>query len=222
MLYGYSPTVIPAPKDWHDSYKVCGYWFPPPLRDWTPPVEVLQFLRAGPAPLYVGFGSMASADPQRMTEIVLDALRITGHRAIIASGWGGLTHGALPDSVLPVESLPHEWLFPRVAAAVHHGGAGTAAAALRAGIPSVVVSFFADQFFWGNRLHAIGAGSPPLSQKRLTAKGLAAAILSVTASTAVQSRCKELAQRISTERGVATAVTVVRGYLNESTRRVIQ
>jgi sterol 3beta-glucosyltransferase len=182
----------------------------------------VDFLRAGPAPLYVGFGSMASADPQRMTEIVLEALRITGHRAILASGWGGLTAGTLPDTVLPVESIPHEWLFPRVAAAVHHGGAGTTAAALRAGIPSVVVSFFADQFFWGNRVHELGAGSPPLSQKHLTARGLAAAILSVTGSTEVQSRCRDLAQRISTERGVAAAVQVVRRYLSESTRRVIQ
>jgi UDP:flavonoid glycosyltransferase YjiC (YdhE family) len=222
VLYGYSPTVIPIPDDWHETYTVCGYWFPPPQEEWTPPAAVADFLRAGPAPLYVGFGSMASADPRRMTEIVLEALRITGHRAILASGWGGLTSGVLPDTVLPVKSAPHEWLFPRVAAAVHHGGAGTTAAALRAGIPSVVVSFFADQFFWGNRLHALGAGSRPLSQKNLTAAGLAEAILSATGSAALQSRCRELAQLISKEKGVPVAVEAVRRYLSESTRRVSQ
>ncbi|MGO9308376.1 MAG: glycosyltransferase [Spirochaetia bacterium] len=222
MLYGYSPSVIPVPGDWHDTCSVCGYWFPPASPDWTPPPAVAGFLRSGPAPLYVGFGSMASADPRRVTGIVLEALRITGHRAILASGWGGLTAGALPDTVLPVESIPHEWLFPRVAAAVHHGGAGTTAAALRAGIPSVVVSFFADQFFWGNRLHQLGAGSPPLSQKHVTARALAAAIQSVTSSAAVKSRCGALAQRLAAENGVDAAVQVVRRYLSESTRRVIQ
>ncbi len=222
VLYGYSPTVIPVPEDWHNTYAVCGYWFPPPQQGWMPSTAVSDFIGSGPPPLYVGFGSMASADPRRMTEIVLETLRITGHRAILASGWGGLTSGTLPDTVLPVESIPHEWLFPRVAAAVHHGGAGTTAAALRAGVPSVVVSFFADQFFWGNRLHELGAGSRPLSQKNLTARGLAAAILSVTGSEAVRSRCGELARRISTEHGVAAAVQVVGRYLSESTRRVIQ
>jgi sterol 3beta-glucosyltransferase len=222
VLYGYSPTVIPVPEDWHSSYTVCGYWFPPPQAGWTPPAALTDFLGSGPAPLYIGFGSMASADPQRMTEIVLEALRITGHRAILASGWGGLSAGSLSENVLRVESVPHEWLFPRVAAAVHHGGAGTTAAALRAGVPSVVVSFFADQFFWGNRLYELGAGSRPLSQKNLTAAGLAEAILSVTGSSAVQARCRDLARSISLEKGVATAVAAVERYLNERTRRVIQ
>jgi UDP:flavonoid glycosyltransferase YjiC (YdhE family) len=214
--------VIPVPDDWHNTCKVCGYWFLPPLVDWSPPPAVEEFVRDGPPPLYIGFGSMASADPQRTTEIVIKALRITGHRAILAMGWGGLISGTLPGSVLPVQSIPHEWLFPKVAAAVHHGGAGTTAAALRAGVPSVVVSFFADQFFWGNRLHEIGAGARPLSQKSLTAEGLAKAILSVTGPAAIKSRCRELANRISTENGVGAAVQIVRRYLNESILRVSQ
>ena len=222
ILYGFSPTVIPVPDDWHGSYSVCGYWFPAPQEGWEPPAALVDFLRAGPPPLYIGFGSMASADPERMTDIVLEALRATGHRAIIASGWGGLRGSALPATVLPVESVPHEWLFPRVAAAVHHGGAGTTAAALRAGIPSVVVSFFADQFFWGNRLYEIGAGSRPLSQKNLTAQRLAEAILSVTGSAVVQSRCRDVAHAISLERGVPAAVDVVNAYLGAMMPRIAQ
>ena len=222
VLYGFSPSVIPVPVDWDGSYSVCGYWFPEQREEWKPPAVLEDFLRSGPAPLYIGFGSMASADPERMTDIVLEALRETGHRAIIASGWGGLRGTALPNTVLPVESVPHEWLFPRIAAAVHHGGAGTTAAALRAGVPSVVVSFFADQFFWGNRLYEIGAGSRPLSQKNLTAKGLAEAIRAVTGTGDVQSRCRALARAISEEKGVETAVRVVSSYLGAMMRRITQ
>ena len=222
LLYGYSPSIIPVPQDWHETYKVCGYWFPPPQAGWVPPAAISRFLEEGPAPLYVGFGSMASADPARMTGIVLDALKATGHRAILASGWGGLQGEALPQSVLQVQSVPHEWLFPRVAAAVHHGGAGTTAAALRAGIPSVVVTFFADQFFWGNRLNEIGAGSRPLAQKRLTAESLAEAIRSVTDSPDVRSRCQDLASRIAGEDGVGAAVAAVDHYLGAMMRRMTQ
>ncbi len=222
VLYGYSPTVIPVPEDWHSTYRVCGYWFPKPLGAWTPSPALVDFLSAGPLPLYIGFGSMASADPARTTGIVLEALRVTGHRAILASGWGGLHAGALPDAVLPVESVPHEWLFPRVAAAVHHGGAGTTAAALRAGIPSVVVPFFADQFFWGVRLNELGVAPKPISQKNLTAKGLAEAILAVTSSEAVRDRCREIGARIGQENGVEVAVGVVDRYLRPSIRRITQ
>jgi sterol 3beta-glucosyltransferase len=153
---------------------------------------------------------------------VLDAISRARVRAIFASGWGGLRHAALPDSVFPLETVPHEWLFPRCAAAVHHGGAGTTAATLRAGIPSVVVPYFYDQFFWGKRLHEMGVASRPISQKQLSSESLAAAIREVMDSPATGSRCRLVAESIAREDGVKTAVKVLERYLGAMMRRITQ
>jgi UDP:flavonoid glycosyltransferase YjiC (YdhE family) len=221
-LYGFSPSVIPTPADWPESAAICGYWFTAPDASWRPPDALLDFLNSGPMPVYVGFGSMVGSQPEQTLATVLEATRLAGVRAIFASGWGGMQHASLPDSVFPVESVPHEWLFPRVAAAVHHGGAGTTAAALRAGIPSVVVPYFYDQFFWGQRLHDLGVGSRPIAQKNFTPRSLADAIRLVIGSPEVCLRSREIAGQIRNENGVATAVSVVERYFSDSTRRVIQ
>jgi len=219
LLYGYSPSFVPPPPDWPDTAAVCGYWFSPP-REWEPARELVDFLEAGPAPLYVGFGSMAGADPEGTTRTVLGALRLTGQRAILASGWGGLLHGCLPEGVLPVSSVPHEWLFPRISVAVHHGGAGTTAAALRAGTPSVVVPFFADQFFWGGRLHALGLGPRPIPKKELSSETLAEAIRFALGAPGVRERCASMAESIRAENGVDTAAAVADRYLRSTTSRM--
>jgi UDP:flavonoid glycosyltransferase YjiC (YdhE family) len=221
-LYGFSPSVIPAPADWPQSAAVCGYWFTAPDPAWRPSAALMDFLGAGPAPVYVGFGSMVGSNPEETLEKVLKGVRLAGVRAIFASGWGGMQHAALPEFVFPVESVPHDWLFPRVAAAVHHGGAGTTAAALRAGIPSVIVPYFYDQFFWGLRLQKLGVAPRPIAQKHLTSDGLAEAIRTVVGSPEAGIRSREIGGRIAKEDGVAAAVTVVERYLNERTRRVIQ
>jgi sterol 3beta-glucosyltransferase len=221
-LYGFSPSVIPMPADWPPSAAICGYWFTAPDQDWLPPRPLVDFLDAGTKPVYVGFGSMVGSDPEHTVEKVLEAVRRAGVRAIIASGWGGMKHSDLPETVFPVESVPHDWLFPRVAAAVHHGGAGTTAAALRAGIPSVVVPYFYDQLFWGLRLHKLGVAPRPVAQKHLTAEGLAAGITSVVDSPEVGARSRLIAGRIAKEDGIAAAVAVVERYLSDRTRRVIQ
>jgi UDP:flavonoid glycosyltransferase YjiC (YdhE family) len=221
-LYGFSPSVIPAPADWPESAAVCGYWFTAPDESWRPSEALVDFLRSGPAPIYVGFGSMVGSNPERTLETVLQAIRLAGVRAIFASGWGGMHHAELPEFVFPVESVPHEWLFPQVAAAVHHGGAGTTAAALRAGIPSVVVPYFYDQFFWGQRLHELGVASRPIAQKHLTPDSLADAIRSVVGSPEVGTRSREIAGRIAKERGVEVAVELVERYLGAMMRRITQ
>jgi UDP:flavonoid glycosyltransferase YjiC (YdhE family) len=221
-LYGFSPSVIPMPADWPPSAAICGYWFTAPDPGWLPPRALVDFLDGGAKPVYVGFGSMVGSDPEHTVEKVLEAIRRAGVRAIIASGWGGMKHSRLPETVFPVESVPHDWLFPRVAAAVHHGGAGTTAAALRAGIPSVVAPYFYDQLFWGLRLHKLGVAPRPVAQKHLTAESLAAGITSVVGSPEAGIRSRALADRIAKEDGVGAAVAVVERYLNERTRRVIQ
>ncbi|MGA2612745.1 MAG: glycosyltransferase [Spirochaetia bacterium] len=219
FLYGYSPSVIPTPPNWRQNRAVCGYWFLEDAPGWKPEARLVDFLRDGPAPLYVGFGSMTSGDPSAMTRIILEAVRRTGQRAVLSAGWGGLHAPDLPQSVLPVGFVPHDWLFARVSMAIHHGGAGTTSVVLKAGAPSIVVPFFADQFFWGRRICALGIGPKPIPRKELTADSLEKAIRSVLESNSMTARARIISRAIRAEDGVAAAVTAVEGYLRSMARR---
>ncbi|WP_022836746.1 glycosyltransferase [Salisaeta longa] len=210
FLNAWSRHVAPDPPDWPSSgVATTGYWFLDRPRDWTPPAALKAFLAAGPLPVYVGFGSMAGRDPERTTSIVLDALRRAGLRGVLASGWGGIAAGELPESVYLLGQVPHDWLFPRVAAVVHHGGAGTTAAGLRAGRTTVICPFFGDQPFWGRRVHEAGAGPAPIPQKNLTAERLAAALREATGSLEIRQSAAALGEKIQREDGVANAVAFI-------------
>ena len=209
ILYGFSPFVIPPAADWGRDTHVTGYWFLDPAADWTPPSALTTFLQAGSPPVYVGFGSMSSRKPEETADLVLQALAQTQQRAIILSGWSGLHKTDLPDSVLMLDSVPFSWLFPRVAAVVHHGGAGTTAYGLRAGIPSVVVPFFADQPFWGQRVADLGVGPEPIPRKKLTVERLAQAIQRAVTDQTMRQRAANLGAKIQAEDGIARAVAVV-------------
>jgi UDP:flavonoid glycosyltransferase YjiC (YdhE family) len=209
-LYGYSEHVLPRPADWDKHTVVTGYWFLPAPSDWQPSRALLAFLDAGPPPVYIGFGSMAANDAEHSTRIVLDAVESCAQRAIIASGWGGLS-STLPagERVFALDAAPHDWLFPGCAAVVHHGGAGTTAAGLRAGKPSVICPFFGDQPFWGGRVHALGAGPKPLPHKSLTADALAAAITQAVSDPTMHARAEALGRAIAGEDGIAKAVAAL-------------
>jgi UDP:flavonoid glycosyltransferase YjiC (YdhE family) len=209
-LYGFSPSVLPAPADWGSEIRVTGYWFLEPADDWTPPPALLDFLQAGPAPVYIGFGSMSSRNPQETAELILKALKKTNQRALLFSGWGGLQTKDLPDSVMLISATPHSWLFPRVAAVVHHGGAGTTAAGLRAGVPSILIPFNFDQPFWGKRVHELGVGPTPIPRSRLTADRLAQAIQEAVTDTAMRQRAADLGANIRAEDGVANAIDILK------------
>jgi UDP:flavonoid glycosyltransferase YjiC (YdhE family) len=209
ILYGYSPAVITPPADWGADVHVTGYWFLDPADDWSPDPALADFLAAGPSPVYVGFGSMSSRNPEATANLILDALARTGQRGIIHAGWGGLQRADLPGSVLMIEGAPFSWLFPRVAAVVHHGGAGTTSAGLRAGVPSVVVPFFGDQPFWGQRVADLGVGPAPIPRKKLTAERLAGAIRIAVTDEVMRGRAVELGAKIRAEDGIARAVAVV-------------
>lgn len=212
VLHGHSEAVLPRPADWPDSAHVTGYWFLPAAADWAPAAELTDFLERGAAPVYVGFGSMAGRDPDRLAAETVEALGRAGLRGILATGWGGLRPETLPDTVLSIEHAPHDWLFPKVAAVVHHGGAGTTAAALRAGKPSVVVPFFGDQPFWAARLHALGVAPKPIPPKRLRAGPLAAALARATGDRDMRARAAAIGQQIGSEDGVAKAVVLIERY----------
>ena len=166
ILYGYSPSVIPPPADWGTGIHVTGYWFLDPAEDWTPDPALADFLESGSPPVYVGFGSMSSRKPEETANLILDALARTGQRGIIHAGWGGLQRADLPGSVMMVDAVPFSWLFPRVAAVVHHGGAGTTAAGLRAGVPSVVDPLLRRSTLLGAARRGLGgrAGADPAQE----------------------------------------------------------
>lgn len=205
MLHAYSPAVCPAPRDWPDHATVTGCWFLPDAA-WTPPPPLAAFLDAGPAPVYVGFGSMAGVDPGATTRVVLEAIARAGVRAVLASGWGGLTAHEVPPDVFVLDAAPHAALFPRMTAVVHHGGAGTTAAGLRAGCPTVVCPFAVDQPFWGSRVHALGAGPAPIPQRRLDPVRLGAAIRTAVNDPAMRAAARRLSAAIGAEDGTGVAV----------------
>ena len=214
ILYGYSPTVIPKSANWTEQVQVTGYWFLDSPDNFSPPPELVDFLEAGKLPVYIGFGSMTSRNPQLMTEIALSALAKTGQRGILLTGWGAISNEDLPDSVFKIDSIPHNWLFPQMAAIVHHGGAGTTAAALRSGVPSIVIPFTGDQYFWGHRVTGLEVSPKPIPKKKLTVEKLAIAIRTAVEDKTMRQGAAVLGQKIRSEDGVAQAVKAFHQHLS--------
>lgn len=201
-LYGYSARVAPRPADWNERQQITGYWFLERVAAWQPPAALAAFLAAGPPPVYVGFGSLlAGRDPDAVTASIVAALDRSGQRGILFRGWGDLGNIDLPAHMYATEAVPHDWLFPRVAAVVTHGGAGTTAAALLAGVPPVVVPFFGDQRFWAMQIARLGVGPTPLPRAALTSARLAQAITAATNDPAMAERARLLGQAIAAENG---------------------
>ena len=205
-LYGFSPHVVPRPADWGPEKVVTGYWFLDEDVGWQPPAALTAFLQAGPPPVYLGFGSMATRDPQATARLMVAAVERAGQRAIIGSGWSGLVDFAPPASVYVLDHAPHAWLFERVEAVVHHGGAGTTAAGLRAGRPTMVVPHMSDQPYWGRRVHELGVGVRPVPRHKLTVEALADGLARLTSDAALQATATALGAQIRAEDGVGAAV----------------
>jgi UDP:flavonoid glycosyltransferase YjiC (YdhE family) len=213
VVHGYSRHVVPHPPDWPANLYTTGYWFLDDARDWQPPADLLHFLEAGEPPVCIGFGSMTGRDPQAMTRLVVDAAVQSGRRAVLLSGWAGIGDANLPPSIFCLDAAPHDWLFPRMAAVVHHGGAGTTAAGLRAGVPSVIVPHLGDQPFWGQRVEALGVGPRAIPRPKLTSTALSEAIVVATSDVAMRRRTADLSARIAAEDGIGTAVGLIEQFL---------
>jgi UDP:flavonoid glycosyltransferase YjiC (YdhE family) len=212
-FYAYSPTVLPKPRDWPAWYHVTGYWFLETSASYQPPSALLQFLGAGPPPVYIGFGSTVPEDPHRLTKIALDALQLAGQRGVLLSGWAGLSSDQLPETVFCLEDVPHAWLFTNMAAVVHHGGAGTTGASLRAGIPTLVTPFALDQFAWGKVVADLGVGPKAIPSKKLTAEKLAEAIQTTVTDKVMRERATDLGKKIRAEDGIGQAMELMAAYL---------
>jgi sterol 3beta-glucosyltransferase len=177
---------------------------------------LLRFLDGGPPPVYVGFGSISEGDPERLTRLVLRALELSGQRGVLSTGWGGLAQLPASPNVFYADNVPHAWLFPRVAAVVHHGGAGTTAAGLRAGLPTIITPLAADQYAWAERVTQLGAGPRVPDMNRLTAEKLAAAMHAAVHDAALRAHAAALGERIRAEDGIARALTVIAGHAASS------
>lgn len=206
MLYGISPTLLPRPADWPAHAMLCGQWVAPTGASYTPPPALAEFLAAGVPPIYVGFGSMTGIDMKGMLDAVTAALG--GRRAVFWPGWNGIGDAQLPANVHAIDATPHDWLFPRMAAIVHHGGSGTSHSALRAGKPSIVMPFTGDQPFWAERLHRLGVAPAAPSASRPDAKALAAAFDFVARRSVVE-RAAELGRSVAQEDGLGAAVAAI-------------
>jgi UDP:flavonoid glycosyltransferase YjiC (YdhE family) len=212
ILYAFSPSVVSRPNDWPVSTQVTGYWFLDQAATYHPPTGLVDFLNAGAKPVGVGFGSMYNRDPKATTDLVIEALRRSRQRGVLISGWGGMARTALPDFVYVLEEAPHDWLFPRLAAVVHHCGAGTTAAGLRAGVPTVPVPFATDQHFWARRLHGMDVATRPIPRPRLTADALGEAIALAVRDPELRRNSAALSACIRAEDGVARAVEIAEHY----------
>lgn len=200
--YCWSPALIPKPQDWASQISISGFFFLSLASSYTPPPDLADFLAAGPPPVYIGFGSIVVDDPNGLTELILNATRNCGARCLVSKGWGGIGSEELdiPEGVMLLGNCPHDWLFPQCAAVVHHGGAGTTAAGISAGKPTVVVPFFGDQPFWGAMVARAGAGPDPIPYKKLSVENLTEAI-QFSISPETQARAKELGDKIRDEKG---------------------
>ena len=190
--YMWSPGLIPKPEDWGPEIDIAGFVFLDLASSFEPPNELEDFLNSGQPPVYIGFGSIVVDDSDKFTSLIFKAIEKAGVRALVSKGWGGLgDEGHIPDHVYMLENTPHDWLFPRVSAVVHHGGAGTTAIGLKCGKPTMIVPFFGDQQFWGSMVAKAGAGArKPIPYKHLTADALAEGI----------EQCLEPSARIAAEK----------------------
>lgn len=204
VLHGYSRALLARNSALPDGHTCAGYWWPAQDPDWRPEERLLDFLAAGPAPVYFGFGSVQPGDAEQLSAMIEEVARRLGVRAVVQTGWQGLDVSG-PD-LLTIGECPHEWLFPRMSALAHHAGPGTVGAGLRAGVPAVPVPLALDQRFWAHRMTALGLTPTALPARRLTARKLADALHTTLRDDRYRDRCSELSKIIGTEDGTAAVL----------------
>lgn len=220
-LYGFSPRVVPKPADWPDWVELTGFWFLPRPADFTPPPDLVRFLESGPPPVYVGLGSVANTNPFRVTRAIVRAVRRGGYRMLVMPGQVELDPADLPEETFVVRSVPHDWLFPQVACVVHHGGVGTAATAMRGGVPSLGVPFFGDQYFWARRIHEIGVAPSPIRREEATEDNMLAAIRSMMNDVAMRRRAAMLGAGLEGEHGTARFAELFERFVPHGGRQAV-
>ena len=215
-IYATSPLLMPRPDNWDEKIYMSGFWWEKDAEeDFTPSQELLDFISAGEKPIYIGFGSMVSGDMDDTFRIVREAVEKAGVRAIIASGWSEEKHPVNTSSIHYVDFVPHDWMFGHVSAAVHHGGAGTTASSLRAGLPTLIIPFGGDQPFWGARVHAAQCGPKPVPRDSMTADQLAAALKDLAGNPVYRQKAAAMGEAMRKEHGVQNAADIIEREIAE-------
>ncbi len=212
LLLAYSPTLVPPDPDQGANIHTTGFWFLDQSSDFQPSTELDEFLASGPPPVCVGFGSMIHPDSPRLQRLLLDGLRQVDQRAVVLTGWDGWAAAEPGPDRLFLEDAPHRWLFPRCSAVIHHGGAGTAAAALRSGKPNLVLPLAVDQPFWARRIHLFGASPPPLDPHALTSSQVAAALSQALESEAIHQRASLIGEAVKSEDGLHKTLEIIERF----------
>lgn len=202
ILYGCSPQVIPYDPSWKDQVSMSGFWFLEEEEGWKPSAEMLQFLEKGSPPLAISFSSMPLKAPNQIREMLLEALSRTNQRGILITGWSGMDKSPPSSHVLSVDAIPHAWLFPRTCGVIHHGGAGTTAAVLKAGKPMIICPFSADQPFWARRMKELGVATPPLKEKEMSVETFVQRIEDVTTHPGLRRTAERIANELNHEKGL--------------------
>jgi UDP:flavonoid glycosyltransferase YjiC (YdhE family) len=209
FFYGFSKYVLPRAPEWRDNIHVTGYWFPDTSDRLKIPREVISFIEDGEKPVYFGFGSIPDSEAGVVLKEVIGAIKSTEERWVILKGWFEKSSVKLPDNVLLIGNIPHEWLFPQCKIVIHHGGAGTTASAIRAGVPQIVIPFYVDQIFWAWRVEKLGLGLK-VPRGKLSSKTLISAINKIKSDRSFYKKSQELSSLVSSEKGVDTALRILK------------
>lgn len=209
VIYAVSPHLVPRPESWGSNIHMAGFWWDEHPAPYNPPQELADFLNDGEKPVYIGFGSMVSGDMTELAEIIRQAVDQTGVRAVVGLGWGQQKTRDSDNRILYVDSVPHDWLFPHMAAAVHHGGAGTTASSLRNGLPTLVIPFGGDQPFWAERVYEAHCGPKPIPREHLTADLLAERLYELTSTPEYAEKAAQMGEKLRSEHGCANAAALI-------------
>lgn len=204
VLYGISNELVEQPTDWPAHHIICGHWYSRTI-DWLPPGDLLEFMGSEP-PIYAGFGSPSAFVRAKALHALIAA--VAGRRVVFSPGWSRIDRSALPNNFFIARDVPHEWLFPRVSLAIHHGGAGTTHTAARAGLPQVILPFGSDQFFWASRVRMRGAASKT-SRRAAQNAGAIAKMIAFAQRDSTREKAKDLGQAMAREDGVRKAVSEI-------------
>jgi len=213
VLYGCSPQVVPYDPAWKPYVCMSGFWFLEQESEWEPSPELRRFMKNGPPPIAVSFSSMPLDNPRRIWKMLEEALNISGQRGIILAGSSGMSEKHHSPHVFTVDSVPHDWLFPQTCGVIHHGGAGTTAAALKAGKPMIISPFTGDQPFWARRMKELGVATEPLTEKEMSVERLVHRIRELTGNPSLHHRADEMAAHLRDEKGVEATVDFIEEHL---------
>ena len=217
VIFGFSPSLLPKPTDWQDWLHVTGYWFLDTPKSYKLPQDLVNFLEKGESPIYIGFGSVANDQPEVTTNIILQALKLTGYRGILDLGWGGINKASIDnDQIFWIDktyNILHEQLFPHLKGLVHHGGSGTTTVGIKSGIPTTIIPTFGDQFLWARQISNLGLGTPPIFKSNLNVDTLASALDILVKNKTITNKTQEFSQKLKAEYGVTKAIKIFHQYL---------